>query len=107
MTAAELLEELRRRGIQPIVDGDRLGFRAPRGALTPALQAAVRRHKRELLNILQDRPPFWPLEAWQPAWGWVAARDPFTGETYEIRWRDCPDWLRRRAQGEARRRETA
>lgn len=101
MTPAErLLAELRRRGIEPVLDGARLGLRAPRGALTPALQAAVRRHKRELLNLLQDRPPYWPLEAWQEQWGWVAVRDPFTGQVHELRWRDCPDWLRRRAQGE-------
>ena len=99
--AGRLLAELRRRGIEPVLDGARLGLRAPRGALTPALQAAVRRHKRELLNLLQDRPPHWPLEAWQEQWGWVTVRDPFTGETHAIRWKDAPGWLRRRAQGES------
>ncbi|QBS37116.1 hypothetical protein E1B22_03775 [Thermaerobacter sp. FW80] len=99
MTAAALLTELRRRGVEVWADGDRLCYRAPRGALTPELREAVRAHKGELLAVLRsDRPRFWPLEAWQEEWGWVSVRDPCTGIVHQIRWRDCPQWLRRRAQ---------
>ena len=56
MTAAELLAELRRRGVKLTVNGDRLRYEAPRGALTPELLEAMRQHKPELLRLL-SRPP--------------------------------------------------
>ena len=59
MTAAELLRELRRRGVKLTVNGDRLRYEAPRGALTPELLEAMRQHKPELMRMLA-RPPIPP-----------------------------------------------
>ena len=100
MTPERLLGELGRRGVRVWADDGRLCYEGPQEVLTAGVLKAMRRHKAALLNLLQDRPPYWPLEAWQPQWGWVAVRDPFTGQVHELRWRDCPEWLRRRAQGE-------
>src|SRR5262245_11244721 len=49
MSAAELLGELRRRGVRLAVDGDRLRYSGPEGALTAALLAELARHKPEIL----------------------------------------------------------
>jgi len=97
MTAAALLAKLRQRGVELWADGGRLCYRAPRGALTPELVEVVRAHKAELVAALRsDLPEFWPMEARQDEWGWVSVRDPYTGDVYQIRWRDCPQWLKRR-----------
>lgn len=56
MTAAALLAELRRRGVELWAEGDRLGYRAPRGALTPELREAVAARKGELLELLRGGP---------------------------------------------------
>ena len=48
-----LLEEARRLGVKLVADGASLKVRGPEKALTPALLDALRRHKRELLGILQ------------------------------------------------------
>ena len=53
MTAADLLTHCRERGIVLVDQGDRLQFRAPKGALTPDLKAALARHKGALLAILR------------------------------------------------------
>lgn len=53
MTAADLLAELGRRGIQVEAHGDRLRYR-PRSAVTPELAQRLKSHKRELLAILGD-----------------------------------------------------
>ena len=51
MGAVELLSELRRRGLELQVRGDRLRYR-PRSALTPDLAQRVQAHKVELLALL-------------------------------------------------------
>lgn len=52
MTAAELLRELRRRGVKLTVNGDRLRYEAPPGALTAELLDAMRKYKPQLLRLL-------------------------------------------------------
>lgn len=52
MTPTKLLTELSRRGIELTADGSELHYRAPKGALTPELRAAVAVLKPELLAIL-------------------------------------------------------
>lgn len=52
MTAAALLADLRRRGVELRAEGDRLRWRAPRGAVTPADLARLRAAKAELLRAL-------------------------------------------------------
>lgn len=48
MTVADLLAELRQRGVELIPEGDHLRYRARRDVLTPELAAAMREHKAEL-----------------------------------------------------------
>ena len=52
MSAAALLSDLRRRGVELTADGDQLRYRAPRGVLSPDVLADLRTHKRELLAEL-------------------------------------------------------
>ena len=49
-----LMKELRQRAIQLHVEGEQLRCRAPKGALTPALQTAIQQHKAELLAFLRQ-----------------------------------------------------
>jgi len=53
VTAADLLPELRRRGVILTADGNRIVYRAPKGTLTPELREAVVRFKGEILGILR------------------------------------------------------
>ncbi|HEU4325811.1 MAG TPA: amino acid adenylation domain-containing protein [Roseiflexaceae bacterium] len=52
MMVVDLLEELRRRGIQLWAEGDKLRFRAPDQALTPDLRAELAARKAEILAFL-------------------------------------------------------
>lgn len=52
MTAAEILVECRRRGIELRPDGDRVRVRAPAGALDDNLRAGLREHRAELVRML-------------------------------------------------------
>jgi len=66
MTARELLETLRRRGVDLKPEGDSLRYRAPAGALTPTLRNALATHKTEVLAHLSGNLPAaladWPAE---------------------------------------------
>ena len=53
MTALELLTARHARGVTLTPWGDRLRVDAPEGTLTPALRAALREHKAELLDLLE------------------------------------------------------
>ena len=53
-TTAEILNELETRGVELWVEADRLRFRAPEGALTPDLRAAVTACKHDLIAALRD-----------------------------------------------------
>ena len=75
MSPVDLLAELRRRGVRLSVHGDKLRYVAPKGALTPDLLEAMRRHKPDLLRLL-SRPPIPPdvvagVEAALRAGRWV------------------------------------
>lgn len=52
--SAELLNQLLEQGILLHVDGDRLRLNAPKGVLTPALQAEITNHKLELIKLLKQ-----------------------------------------------------
>ena len=52
-SAITLLADLRRSGVILIANGDRLGFDAPAGAMTPAVRAILRARKPELLAVLR------------------------------------------------------
>ena len=52
MTPPELLATLRRLRVRIWVDGDRLRVDAPKGAITPQIQAEITRHKSAILDVL-------------------------------------------------------
>lgn len=52
MTAAELLQALAARGVRLKVADGRLSVRAPKGALTDEIKAALRDHRPALLRII-------------------------------------------------------
>jgi hypothetical protein len=60
MTAAELVETLRARGVTLEPRGDKLRL-APASAVTPEEVEALRLHKAEVLVLLTAPPPFLPL----------------------------------------------
>ena len=53
MTAAQLLSDLRDRGVELTSAGGKLRYGAPPGALTDDLRAAMQAHKAELLVLLE------------------------------------------------------
>ena len=53
MTLVELIADLSRYGVELWAEGEQLGYKAPRGVLTPALLAALKQHKVELLPRLR------------------------------------------------------
>ena len=65
MTALELLSHLRSRDIELWAEGDKLGYNAPSGALTPDLRAELVRRKAEILMFLHGTavniPPIVPI----------------------------------------------
>lgn len=100
--ARGLLRDLTQRGFRLRVNGDRLLI-APASRLTDEDRRRIRQHRDALLAMLRGElptPPWRGIEARQPAWGWIALRDPASGRWYEIRWRDAPQWLKGRATGD-------
>ncbi|MFH0962802.1 MAG: alpha/beta fold hydrolase [Planctomycetota bacterium] len=53
MTAEELLDLLRRRGVKLWADGDHLRYSAPRGVVTSDLRGQLAQHKAAILSILR------------------------------------------------------
>lgn len=56
-TLAKLLETLGALGVKLWVDGEKLAYSAPKGALTPALLQELRSHKEEVLASLRQARP--------------------------------------------------
>ena len=54
MTAAEVLTSLRGLGVKLWVEGDRLQYSAPKGAMTEALRADLSLHKSEIRAFLLE-----------------------------------------------------
>src|SRR5688572_10242651 len=54
MNLTDLLADLARKGVQISVDGDNLRFRAPKGALSPALVQELARRKTEIMLVLRS-----------------------------------------------------
>lgn len=54
MNVAVLIEEFKLRGVALWVNGDRLGYRSPKGVLTQEDLAALRSHKDEILAHLRE-----------------------------------------------------
>lgn len=62
--SSDFLQDLQRRGVTLWIDGERLRYRAPRGTLMPGDLEALRKHKTELMALIQrprtlNRPPEW------------------------------------------------
>jgi amino acid adenylation domain-containing protein len=63
----DLLRQLRQLGIEVWRESEGfLGYRAPEGAMTPALMAALRQQKAELLQLLGAAAPIEPVSRAQP-----------------------------------------
>ncbi|WP_208338929.1 non-ribosomal peptide synthetase, partial [Aetokthonos hydrillicola] len=54
ISISELLSYLRSLDVKLWIDGDRLRYSAPEGALTPLLLSEIREHKTEILQFLQQ-----------------------------------------------------
>ncbi len=67
MTAQRLLEALHGAGVELRLDGGRLRYRAPPGALTPDLRAAAAEHRDMLVELLTAEARG-GLPAWTAAW---------------------------------------
>jgi hypothetical protein len=65
-TAAKLLAELRRAGINLTAVGDRLMYDAPTGSLTPALRAAIAEHRNQIMQELLAQEVSRQLDALVP-----------------------------------------
>ncbi len=68
MTKTELLNKLTQEGIHLWAEGDRLKFRAPKGALTEEYRTLLKEHKAELLQILSEPKTFPVSFAQQRLW---------------------------------------
>jgi hypothetical protein len=76
MTAATLLADLSRHGIELSVAGDRLHCEAPAGALTPDLKAALIANKNALLDLLRAGGTVKPVPYWRRWLGWLRELSP-------------------------------
>lgn len=63
MSAVALLDNLTMAGAVLWVEGDKLRFRAPAGAITDELRADMVTHKAELIEALRPPPPSEPAPA--------------------------------------------
>ena len=56
MTVYDTIAACARAGVSLALDGDRLRYRAPAGALTPDLRAGLAEHRDELRHLLALTP---------------------------------------------------
>lgn len=57
MTAGDLLKHLSEKGVTLSLDGDRVQYRAPKGALTPELRSAIAKQRDGIIALLRDGAP--------------------------------------------------
>ncbi len=95
MSAKALLQELRGRGIELVVDGDRLQYR-PRSVVTPDLLDRLRKHKPSLLKLLEwekhkleEASRLGCVARWSRYPTWIELHDPLTGDWHEVRASEC------------------
>ncbi|WP_224242636.1 non-ribosomal peptide synthetase [Hyalangium gracile] len=63
MSIGQFISELRKRDIRIHLEGDRLRFSAPKGAMTPELSAALSARKEEILAFLRDAASLLPSDS--------------------------------------------
>ncbi len=95
MNARTLLAELRNRGVELVMDGDRLQYR-PRSGVTPDLLDRLRANKSALLKLLEweRRKPdeatrLGCVARWSSYPTWIELHDPLSGEWHEVRASAC------------------
>ncbi len=100
MSARALLEELRGRDIRLKADGLILDVDAPTGADTGELRAKLRKHKLDLIRLLErERKRLEEANRrglvikWAREPGYVSIHDPTTGEWHEVAAPECPSWI--------------
>jgi len=54
--AKVILRRLAEQNVELYLEGDRLRFRAPAGALTDDLRAGIAEHRTEIIGLLRPRP---------------------------------------------------
>lgn len=110
MSAAALLEDLRRRDVHLQADGLTLRVDAPETADTDELRHALRENKRALIRHLERERH--RLEAadrrgliikWAKETGYLALHDPTTGEWHEVPASGCPRWMLEEAKAHRRK----
>lgn len=100
MSARTLIAELRLSGVELRAEGDRLRYAGPEGAVTPGLVERMRRHKPELMKLLnaERNAERRKLEAanrrglivrWSEYPSWIELHDPLTGEWHEVLASEC------------------
>ena len=114
MNARILLEDLRGRGVHLGIEGDRLTVDAPAGEITEKLKATLADQKPKLLKLLEwerrrleeaDRRGLVIKPSTEP--GWIALRDPTTGDRHEVRESECLPGVVQTAKSIERRGGTA
>jgi hypothetical protein len=111
MSARALLEELRRKGVTLIADGDRLVVEAPAEVATEDLRSVLSQHKLRLLEILRPKGGGATgaqrrlIARWSEYPVWIELRDPTTGEWHEVRAAECLPGLIKAADAERKRGE--
>lgn len=110
LSAAELLEDLRGRGVRLEADGLTLRVDAPEDAATDELRHTLRENKRAIIRHLERERV--RLEAadrrglvikWAREPGCLALHDPTTGEWHEVPASGCPPWMLEDAKAHRRR----
>ena len=110
MTISALLDELQALGVVLTVAGDKLSYKAPKDAMTPALRAALKEHKATVIDLLTLPTPACPgpeLEALRKEIGELARAEeamwelsdeldpnwpPSSGVRKRIRRKEAPLW---------------
>lgn len=111
MRARDLLANLRRRGISLEVEGERISVDAPVGEMDERMRELLVKNKPALVKLLQSEQRNTGQTGrrglvirWAKERGWIAIRDPTTGEWHEVRFAQCLPSVREAADAELRRR---
>lgn len=95
MSARALLAELRDRGVELVVAGDRMRYR-PTNLVTPDLLDRLRANKPTLLKLLEwegrtrrQAARLGCVVRWSRYPTWIELHDPLTGERHEVKAAEC------------------